>query len=157
MPKRPKYTIKPNKTFSTNNKYTRSLCKYQTQIIQLKKELSQISQGSPLKAYENAPVSFAYKLGIEIVTEDQKQILLSVRDRKVTNVQASHSCGKTMISAIAATWWIFCCDGLVITTAPTGRQVKELLWREIRKLYDRNKTILGGYRNILSVHKNSNA
>ena len=63
----------------------------------------------------------------------------------------------TKIAAIASLFWVFCCEGLVISTAPTGRQVKELLWREIRKLYDRNQSFLGGYRNILSIHKSSDA
>lgn len=130
---------------------------FQEELKRAKRQVKEYAQGSPLAIYKNAPVTFAQKLGLEIVTDDQRKILLSVRDKKVTNVQASHGVGKTLISAIAGLWWVFCCDGLVISTAPTGRQVKELLWREIRKLYDRNKRLLGGYRNVLSIHRSSDA
>ena len=31
-------------------------------------------------------------------------------------------------------WWLLCYDdAVVITTAPTARQVSEMLWREIRR------------------------
>ena len=35
-------------------------------------------------------------------------------------------------------------NAIVITTAPSERQVKELLWREIRRLYMPHRDIIGG-------------
>ena len=35
-------------------------------------------------------------------------------------------------------------DAIVVTTAPTKRQVRNLLWREIRNLYHRNPDFIGG-------------
>ena len=37
-------------------------------------------------------------------------------------------------------WWFSCFDpGVVLTTAPTGRQVRNILWKEIRRLSRRLK------------------
>lgn len=50
-----------------------------------------------------------------------------------TSVVAAHSVGKTMLAACLTVAWLMLHEqAVVITTAPTGRQVKQLLWREIR-------------------------
>jgi hypothetical protein len=103
--------------------------------------------------FDGKPIEFAYWLGVEYLTAEQKQILLSVRDRQTTNVQACHGSGKSFISAILALYFVFCRQGLCISTAPTERQVKEILWKEIRNLYDKNKRKLGGNRGELFVKK----
>lgn len=80
------------------------------------------------------------------MTTEQVQVLESVRDNKITNVQAGHGVGKTFIAAVIVLWWIFCVGGRAITTAPTERQVKDLLWYEIRVMYDDYESVLGGSR-----------
>lgn len=103
-------------------------------------------------AYAHNPVGFAKNvLGIQQLTAEQVNILHSIRDRSETNVQAAHGVGKSFISAIAVLWWVFAVQGLAISTAPTRSQVEQILWSEIRKLYDANKNKLGGSRNELSV------
>lgn len=66
----------------------------------------------------------------------QTDIMRAVATRPLVAVKACHSSGKTRIAAGATLWWLarFPGDGIVITTAPTWRQVEELLWREIRHL-----------------------
>jgi hypothetical protein len=103
--------------------------------------------------FENDPIGFAYFLGIKELTAEQKQIMLSVRDRSTTNVQAAHGVGKSHVAAIIALWWVFSVGGRCVTTAPTARQVKEVLWSEIRSHYDANKHKLGGRRGELFVNK----
>ena len=102
--------------------------------------------------YARNPVGFALEiLGVSQLTKEQVNILHSLRDRSETNVQAAHGVGKSFISAIAVLWWVFAVKGLAISTAPTKSQVEQILWSEIRKLYDANKAKLGGSRNELSV------
>lgn len=102
--------------------------------------------------YANDPVGFARDvLGIGILTQEQVAILHSIRDKSDTNVQAAHGVGKSFICAIAVIWWVFAVGGLAISTAPTRHQVEEILWSEIRKLYDRNKDRLGGHRTELTL------
>ncbi len=88
--------------------------------------------------YADRPVEFIHEvLGIAFLTDEQKQIIASVQDNTETNVQAAHSTGKTSLSAWIVAWFVLARGGLAVTTAPTNRQVKELLWSEIRKALDR--------------------
>lgn len=48
-------------------------------------------------------------------------------------------------------WWIFAVGGVAFSTAPTYDQVNDILWKEVRLLYDRNKKNLGGRRTELTV------
>lgn len=118
---------------------------------------SRRKQGSHLERYANNPVGFAKDiLGIEL-TPDQELILNTLRDSSEVNVQSSHGQGKTLVGAISVLYWVFAVQGLAVTTAPTGRQTKELLWGEIRKLYGANKNKLGGICQQLALKLNESA
>lgn len=104
------------------------------------------------------PVRFAHQvLDIPMLTQEQQDILVSLRDRSETNVQAAHSVGKSFIAAIAVLWWVFAVQGLAITTAPTRNQVREILWSEIRKMYNRHKHKLGGDSGQLFLRRSEDA
>lgn len=79
------------------------------------------------------PIFFAENvLGIPL-WEKEKEILLAIRDHPEVAVKSCHASGKTFTASRVVHWWL--CgepDSIVITTAPTFRQVKEILWREIR-------------------------
>ena len=63
----------------------------------------------------------------------QQDILRSVVRNKVTRVKSCHSAGKSFIGGCAVSWFLPTQpDGIVITTAPTARQVRGILWKEIR-------------------------
>lgn len=104
-----------------------------------------------LGAYADDPCGFAADILYVDLTGEQQAILQSLVDNRETNVQAAHGVGKTFVAAIAVLWWVFCRKGLVITTAPTKRQVNELLWSEVRKKYDAYHDILGGERTTTTV------
>ncbi len=75
-------------------------------------------------------------LGVKRLTTEQKKIVSSVWENRYTGVQSSPSMGKTFISACIVLAYL--CpnpESKVITTAPTARQVEDLLWSEIRSLY----------------------
>lgn len=86
------------------------------------------------------PVLFAtYFLGSDLWSMQQR-ILWSVRSRPRTAVKACHASGKTMLAALAVLWWIARYeDGIVVTTAPTWEQVRDLLWGEIHKAVGRSR------------------
>lgn len=112
----------------------------------------------PYYNYADKPVEFAFEvLEIEYLTDEQKEVLESLPDNRETNVQAGHGVGKTFLAAIAVIWWVFAVGGTAITTAPTENQVKELLWSEIRKLYDRHSTKLGGECLVMSLRLTEDA
>lgn len=57
----------------------------------------------------------------------------SMRDNERTIVGAGHGVSKTYtLGRLALTFLVTHCPSTVVTTAPTGTQVKDLLWREIR-------------------------
>jgi hypothetical protein len=80
------------------------------------------------------PVKFAeYMLGHEVWGK-QAQILAAVAEHPRVAVKACHGSSKSFAAAEAAIYWVTrYSDGIVITTAPTYEQIKNVLWREIHK------------------------
>ena len=72
-------------------------------------------------------------------------VLRAVRDHRFVAVRSGHGVGKTWTAARAALWFLFSFPrSIVITTAPTQRQVKSILWGEIRRQWRRAHVTLGG-------------
>ncbi len=60
-------------------------------------------------------------------------------------VRAGNGVGKTALAARVMLWALRCFEeAIVVTTAPTVRQVDELLWREARTAYKGSRIRLGG-------------
>ena len=60
-------------------------------------------------------------------------------------VKSSHSVGKSWLAAALTSWWYDTRPhGCVLTTAPTDRDVKDVLWREVR--LQRGRAGLGGFK-----------
>lgn len=84
-------------------------------------------------------------LGIKYLTAEQKEIVISVWNNKYTDVRSCHSVGKTFIeAAILITFLFQNVNSVVVSTAPTGRQVEDLLWSNVNNLYRNAKVNLGG-------------
>jgi len=91
-------------------------------------------------------------LGIENLTKEQEEIALSVWSNRVTAVKSSPSMGKTFIAAaICLAFLLPNKDSKVVSTAPTGRQVEDLLWSEIASLYNNCKYPIGGKLNTTDL------
>lgn len=90
-------------------------------------EPEQIDQGAA------DPIGFIEDmLGFQL-WEKQAEICESVRDNKRTCVASCHGSGKTAVAARIALWWLYTHPySVVVTTAPTARQVTKQLWKEIR-------------------------
>ncbi len=77
--------------------------------------------------------------------EKQIEILYSVRDNRKTTVRSCNAAGKTATAAMLLNWFLpVHPDSVVITTAPTWRQVEHVLWSEAKKQYSRSRVPLGG-------------
>lgn len=77
--------------------------------------------------------------------QKQTQILESVRDHKTTAVKSCHAAGKSHVAADTSLWYLYNHPhSIVITTAPTSRQVEGILWKEIRTSHQRAKIPLPG-------------
>ena len=82
--------------------------------------------------WRNRPEWFAtHRLGVNL-RQEQLQVLKALRSHDLVAVQAPYGSGKTYAAAIAVIWWLMAHDpAIAITTAPTERQVRQQIWREI--------------------------
>ena len=79
--------------------------------------------------------------------DGQVKVAESVRDNDHTCVPSCHAAGKDWIAARIVLWFLHAYgpNCIVITTAPGERQVKNILWREIRDAMNNAKTVMPGY------------
>jgi hypothetical protein len=70
------------------------------------------------------------------VWSKQAEICEAVRDYRFTAVRSCHGSGKSFIAAWIAAWWMDTHeDAVVVTSAPSSNQVKNILWKEIRRAH----------------------
>ena len=77
--------------------------------------------------------------------EKQKLIgRLSEEGHRYINVYTGHGIGKTFLSGCLTCYWLakYGNGTRVITSAPTFRQVEQLLWKEINKLWRRSEILM---------------
>ena len=82
----------------------------------------------------------------------QREIFKAMIKHRKVAVKSGHAVGKTYIAADIVLYFLYVWGCIVVTTAPTHRQVEDVLWREIRKHYfeaeawraANGKTSLGG-------------
>lgn len=92
---------------------------------------------NPWARYVTDPVAFIEQGLGETLWSKQREILYSLRDNKRTAVPACHAPGKSFIAARAVAWWVSshpAGTAQVVTTATTFRQVRNILWNEVRKV-----------------------
>ena len=82
---------------------------------------------------QDEPVWFINTVLNRPTWEKEEEILNALRDYPEVSVKSCNGSGKTYTAGGIVHWWLIAhMDSVVITTAPTFRQVKELLWREVR-------------------------
>ena len=92
-----------------------------------------------------APEIFIKNVLGDFLDKNQLRIARAVAKFDRVAVASCHSIGKTFTSARLALWFLTCYpNSLVLTTAPTERQVSFLLWGEIRKAFESSKWPLKG-------------
>lgn len=84
--------------------------------------------------YGQDPVSYARDVLNVTWWHKQEEIARSLLTPPYrTLVKACHNVGKTFLGGSLVNWWYDCHDpSIALTTAPTDRQVKDLLWKEVR-------------------------
>ena len=97
------------------------------------------------RAIRTDPINFACNiLGVK-PWDKQQQILDAIAHNRSVAVRSCNGAGKTFTAAVAILWWLMSYDNaIVITTAPSERQVREILWRELRNLYVPVRDTIGG-------------
>lgn len=87
-----------------------------------------------LRQYQGRPVDYAREvLGLEMWPRQREICELLHKPPYRVLCLAGHNVGKTWLAALLTSYWYDVFDpSCVITTAPTDRDVKDLLWREVR-------------------------
>ncbi|MFG1659066.1 hypothetical protein ACGFIY_21290 [Micromonospora chersina] len=89
----------------------------------------------PPSPYLADPVGWCQNRLGEFLWSKQRQIAESVRDNRRTAVKSCHNAGKSWIASRIAAWWLDTHppgQAIVVSTAPTYKQVHAILWEEIR-------------------------
>ena len=93
----------------------------------------------------NGPVRFASDtLGVRLWSKQEEVLRAVERERRVA-VKSGNGLGKDFTAAVAVLWYVHAHDpAVVLSTAPTFRQVRHVLWRQIHRLYRNASDTLGG-------------
>lgn len=92
----------------------------------------------PEERWRHDPVAWGQERLDVSLWSRQVQIVESVLANSDTAVPSCHNAGKSFIAAYIACWWLDVHppgSAFVVTTAPTGPQVKAILWRYINQLH----------------------
>jgi hypothetical protein len=103
-------------------------------------ELAAVERALLRKRWASDPVAWTHERARGFLWSMQKRIAHSVRDFRKTAVKSCHGPGKSYIAADIAAWWLdthAIGEAVVVTTAPTDRQVRLILWKEIRRIHSR--------------------
>ncbi len=97
------------------------------------------------KRHREDPVYFARKvLGVEPWSK-QVEALTAVAANERVAVKSGNGLGKGFSAAVAILWFMSCHEHAVaLSTAPTFRQVRHILWKEVHRRYRNAKFDLGG-------------
>jgi hypothetical protein len=95
------------------------------------------------------PVQFAWDAFGVRLWRRQRQILRTAARENAHGktfriaVRSGHKCGKSMVIAVLALWWATTRRrARVVMTAPSARQIRSILWREIQMLFRRARVRL---------------
>ena len=93
-----------------------------------------------------SPVAFAREvLGVRL-WEKQEEVLNALTTHRRVAVKAGNGLGKGFCAAVAVLWFMHVHQdaAIALSTAPTFRQVRHILWRQIHRLYRPAAKTLGG-------------
>jgi hypothetical protein len=90
------------------------------------------------ESYRDDPVGFSSDILGDTLTEPQVEIARRILKERIVPVPAAHAVGKSFLASRLLLWAVFARQQLVITTAPTRRQVEEILWSEIRRVLEKH-------------------
>lgn len=95
-----------------------------------------------IERWRKDPVLFAKEaLGIELWSR-QAEFVLAITTNPRIAVRSGHKIGKSIGVAVAAIWWCACSIGdRVILTSTTGHQIRNILWKEVRRLAELSKRV----------------
>lgn len=105
-------------------------------------QLAAIEAELQRRTWQESPETWIHEKLHEHTWTKQREVLKSVQANRLTLVQSCHAMGKSWLSGRAAAWWLDVWPAgtaFVVTSAPSGPQIKAILWREIGRAYMRGR------------------
>ncbi len=94
--------------------------------------------------FRDDPIAFAAEvLGVRHLWSAQLEHLNAVAQHRRVVAYGANGCGKTLDDAIAALWWIYCHDGLVVATSAKEMQLADSFMRDVRRLFHQAPALPG--------------
>ena len=91
------------------------------------------------------PVPFAQDVLKVKLWGKQEDVLSALVNHRRVAVKSGNGLGKGFCASVAILWFLYYHEpAIVLSTAPTFRQVQHVLWRQIRRLHRRASDVLGG-------------
>ena len=91
------------------------------------------------------PVPFAQDVLKVKLWGKQEDVLSALVNHRRVAVKSGNGLGKGFCASVAILWFLYYHEpAIVLSTAPTFRQVRHVLWRQIRRLHRRASDVLGG-------------
>ena len=92
-----------------------------------------------------SPTDFAHSVLRVDLWSKQREVLSAITEHRRVAVKAGNGLGKGFSAAVAVLWFLHTHDpAIVLITAPTFRQVRYILWRQIHVLHRRAPDVLKG-------------
>ncbi len=105
---------------------------------ELRRRLRERQKAKGYDLYPNDPVGFITDILDEQPWSIQARIAEALRDNPYVAVPSCFGSGKDWIAARIVAWWVST-GGIAVTTADTYRQVRDILWRELRRAHRRGE------------------
>lgn len=105
---------------------------------QLKTAVDERTAADRAQRWAGDPVGWVQQRLHQTVWSKQADIMHAVRDHRRVAVRSGHGVGKSWTAALVAAWWLDVHPpgtAFVVSTAPTGAQVKAILWRYLRRMH----------------------
>lgn len=84
-------------------------------------------------SYADDPKGYISEVLKLTLTPDMESVLDALQSHRKVLASAGHSVGKSTLGAALVNWWFDTRKpSICLTTAPTDRQVKDILWKEVR-------------------------
>lgn len=86
--------------------------------------------------YQFRPAEYCDEvLKVRLTGKQQKIARLLCKPPYKVLVKSAHTVGKSFLAACLVNWWFDCFwPGVVLTSAPSAEQVKNILWKEVRRV-----------------------
>lgn len=112
-----------------------------SELVALGAEIGELVSEHPgrglaeFRKWEHNPVGFIREVLGGDPWSKQVEIATAVRDSPLVAVASGHACGKDWLSAALALHWVYAKGGIVLCTAPTERQIREIFFREVSHFF----------------------